>query len=90
MKPWERKAYSAYGASMGRRSCKPSDLTGKVHLARFYLDQGGYDKGGAYWGSGLPLFCLWDDEGSELYTRGASRERVKEEYRGQISGTFYR
>lgn len=41
-----------YGAPMGRRSdakeIEPEDR--KVFDCRVYLDYGGYDKGGAYWG----------------------------------------
>ncbi len=47
------KAYSQYGASMGR----PSEaLEGKVKLFQVRLDSGGYDNGGAYWGPGEPLW----------------------------------
>lgn len=94
--PFYDNVSSKYGAPMGRRSCKPSELAGKVHLARVPMVDGAYDPGGAYWGGpetsqGLRhLFCLWDDDGNVLYTRGVSREAVRQEYQGQISGRFYR
>lgn len=64
------KAYSQYGASLGR----PSHIQGyngeKLHLERVKLDSGGYDKGGAYWGTGEPLFVAWDDSGEfQLFVR---------------------
>lgn len=91
--PFFSNVSSSYGAPMGRRSCKPVELTGRVHLARVPASDGGdYDPGGAYWGGlqSSPLYCLWDDDGNVMYTRGVSREAVKREYRGQISGRFYR
>lgn len=46
------KAYSQYGADMGRRSIYPRDLSlpFKFSLREVRLDTGGYDNGGAYWG----------------------------------------
>ena len=75
MKDYERKGYSQYGASMGRRSS--GDLSGKISLTRVRLDQGGYDKGGAYWGTGTPLWCAEDPEGNIAYLRAATREAAK-------------
>lgn len=46
------KAFSRYGASMGRATTPPQ---GKVHLEHMPLDSGGYDKGGAYWGLRFPV-----------------------------------
>ena len=86
--PYKRKGYTQYGAFMGRGSdCKPEDLLGKVHLRRSYLDNGGYDKGGAYWGLGDPLFCAWNDEGNEVYFRASTREAAKKML---PNCTFYR
>jgi hypothetical protein len=51
-----------YGAPMGRRSygliqnCESRT----VRLFRVNLDQGGYDDGGAYWGTGEPIYCATD------------------------------
>lgn len=56
------KVNSQYGAPMGRRSfgliqnCEPRT----VRLFRVNLDQGGYDDGGAYWGTGEPIYCATD------------------------------
>ena len=90
-KPFERKAFDQYGASMGRNSCQPSELTGKIHLACVPLYDGGYDKGGAYWGIGQPLFCAWDDEGNAYYFRDSSRENARRWIKStNTSVTFYR
>jgi len=53
-----------YGAPMGRYGDKfDSTFAGEVKLARVALWDGGYDHGGAYWGSGTPLWvAVWDDE----------------------------
>ncbi|MCD8261136.1 MAG: hypothetical protein LUD15_06300 [Bacteroides sp.] len=47
-----------YGAPMGRGGTgtdKP-DKDKKVYCRRVYLNSGGYDRGGAYWGFGSPLY----------------------------------
>ena len=50
------KAYSQYGASMGRRDNVAEALdVKKLHLERVRLNSGGYDPGGAYWGQGAPM-----------------------------------
>lgn len=71
MMPFEVKGYNKYGASMGRGS-DFDGLRGKVHLRHVRLDLGGYDKGGAYWGLGQPLWCAWNDE-AEVFFRADSR-----------------
>jgi len=80
------KAYDQYGAQMGRRS-NTSEATApvKMHLQRVSLDSGGYDSGGAYWGTGAPLYRAWSDDGGteemqevflRAYDRGTARQRV--------------
>lgn len=75
MNPSHNRVSCKYGAPMGRGHSPLG--SGKVHLARVRLDSGGYDKGGAYWGTGEPLWCAWDDEGGEVYLRAASRDATK-------------
>lgn len=59
------KAYSQSGSSMGRASYnRPSSKPRSVRLFRVRLNSGGYDNGGAYWGTGEPLFCAMGDEDS--------------------------
>lgn len=71
-----------YGAPMGRMSkCHPGheavDL-GRVYLRRIPLDAGGYDRGGAYWGSGLPIYWAGNDAGDlDYFFRAASREAAR-------------
>lgn len=51
---------SMYGAPMGRSEyiiCNPVPSTLRFKLFRVRLDNGGYDDGGAYWGTGAPLYC---------------------------------
>lgn len=69
--------HSKYGAPMGRNSFQAKTLQGKCHMVRVPLDSGGYDRGGAYWGIGAPLFYVEDSNGNYLYTRGTDRSAVK-------------
>lgn len=89
--PFRRKAYSQYGASMGRHGGTIQDDGQKLHLCRVRLDNGGYDTGGAYWGIGDPLYCLYTDDGTEQYLRAANREAAKAQILAQHPyANFYR
>lgn len=51
-----------FGAPMGRSSYGAPEACDdrSVRVFRVWLDAGGYDDGGAYWGSGIPtrpLYC---------------------------------
>jgi hypothetical protein len=60
-------ACSQYGASMGR-SEYGSPMEGELcGLHRIPIDKGGYDSGGAYWGSGRPLFRVTFAEGERFF-----------------------
>lgn len=63
------KGYSQYGADMGRRTIPAEDRTASIrfHLQRVYLDSGGYDSGGAYWGQGTPLYQYAANQTVEFY-----------------------
>ena len=89
------KAYSQYGASMGRRDNVAEALdVKKLHLERVRLNSGGYDPGGAYWGHGAPLYVAWGDgadEVQEMFLRASDREEAKEIVRGVFKNAkFYR
>lgn len=78
------RAYSKYGADMGRADfCNLDDdaVLGKFELARVYLDSGGYDGGGAYWGHGAPLYRARAFAGGggmvEFFLRAESRVAAK-------------
>jgi hypothetical protein len=81
VKPFERDVFSKYGAPMGRKSDNPANFQGiKIRLCRVRLYDGAYDKGGAYWGMGKPLYCAWgetDGECLEYYFRADDRETAK-------------
>lgn len=73
-----------YGAPMGRPSGHPGNLVdeeGKFCLVRCHLDGGGYDKGGAYWGLGAPLYYYEAPNGESGYVRGRTREIAKDKVR---------
>lgn len=80
--PFEYDVSSKYGAPMGRPSDRPSefDLSRPLHIRQVKFYDGDYDKGGAYWGGGSPLFCVWDDEGHVYYTRASSAYAVKSDF----------
>jgi hypothetical protein len=84
-----------YGAPMGRASHNSyTDKQGNTfeltvnenakpfYLVRCPLNSGGYDRGGAYWGLGAPLYYyegpLTDISG---YVRGKTRDAAKAEVR---------
>ena len=73
------KAYSQYGASMGRRDYGyEEEIEGRVYATRIRLDSGGYDKGGAYWGSGERLYHVYDAGGRfERFVRATSSKAAK-------------
>ena len=85
------KAYSQYGASMGRPDCiNEAETVKKLHLERVRLNSGGYDPGGAYWGQGAPLYVAWGD-GQEMFLRASDREEAKEIAKGVFKhAEFYR
>ena len=87
------KAYSIYGASMGRREIHVGDPVGKMHLQRVRLDRGGYDSGGAYWGTGMPLYRYEDEDAGNVqgYLRARNREDAKAQIRVKYPEVrFYR
>ena len=89
------KAYSQYGASMGRpdRTAEALDVK-KIHLERVQLHSGGYDLGGAYWGHGAPLYVAYGDgaeEVQEMFFRAKDRREAKEIAKGVFKhAEFYR
>lgn len=87
-----------YGAPMGRQGTHWSgpDWPVRFHLRKLPLDSGGYDRGGAYWGIGQPLWYACseeplDGEHAELYLRASTRERAKDQVRERFcAARFYR
>lgn len=69
---------SRYGAPMGRRESRSIDTSAprSVRLFRVRLGADGYDDGGAYWGTGAPLWCAEDDDGNRQFIRAGTRERA--------------
>jgi hypothetical protein len=73
-----QKVNCQYGAPMGRRSygliqnCEART----VRLFRVNLDQGGYDNGGAYWGTGEPIYCATDDADYFETVRASNRDHA--------------
>lgn len=94
--PYNKPVDGSRGAPMGRADKQGDpDYCGKLNLRAVPLYDGGYDKGGAYWGcntGGEYLFCAWSPDGSiARFLRAASlREadaEMREEYpRAEIGG----
>jgi len=73
------------GAPMGRESVGPDDYFKQSSLQCFRVEMSGYgcyDDGGAYWGQGMPLYCVRDmaTRGNEFarYIRASSRAKALE------------
>lgn len=80
-----------YGAPMGRRSWNDNapdvPYTGKFYLQHIPLDSGGYDRGGAYWGTGERVYgyAAADDSINgtlRAYDRADAKEQVLALYPG--------
>jgi hypothetical protein len=68
------------GAALGRPIVHDaaSDFSGKLTLRRSYLDSGGYDSNGTYFGYGQPLYWYASQDGTiDGMLRAASREDAK-------------
>jgi hypothetical protein len=65
------------GSKMGRRDTLPASTHPRLRLRRLPFVDGCYDRQGAYWGSPANVWLAWDDEGTQLFRRGDTRENVK-------------
>lgn len=89
------KVGSMYGSPMGRTRCLGDGISPcKLHLERIRLNMGGYDSGGAYWGTGTPLYVAhgYDDrEAIQIFVRASNRQEAKETVqRERKNVSFYR
>lgn len=71
---------------------KARRFDGFVSLRRVVLDAGGYDKGGAFWGFGQPIWSALSACGTiDLFMRALDREAAKVEVREVApNARFYR
>lgn len=77
--PTTRRA-SPYGAQMGRMSDR-LDATGRLIAQRVSIDQGGYDKGGVYWGlrpRGQHLYAVQDGHGNVAFVDASTSASAKQ------------
>lgn len=66
------------GSPLGRANCKGFGINrnrASYSVHRVRVDRVGYDKGGAYWGLGLPVYAVQDGAGNIAYVR-AETERA--------------
>ena len=82
-----------YGAPMGRYTGPDylDESAGKIYLRRVYINSGGYDAGGAYWGLGAPLWEAQDQDGNGRIFRARDRDGAKADILADSpDATFYR
>ena len=89
--PWKQNGIKGFtredgtwqctGSQMGRRNIIPADYAGeKLKLRRVPFLDGGYDAGGAYWGTPANLWCAWGEtatEQMEVFVRATDRDDAK-------------
>lgn len=80
--PKLEKAYDHRGASMGRsNSIEEPEQEIKFHLYKMPMSSCGcYDNGGAYWGTGDPMYHAFGDGieyKNELFIRARNRSEAK-------------
>ncbi len=62
----------------GRHSGNRRDYSNKITIERIHLDRGGYTRGGKYFGTGAPLFDVYDDDGVVYFqVRALDRNAAK-------------
>lgn len=92
------KAYSMYGADMGRANRLPDNRNAKakLQLQRLKFVDGDYDVGGAYWGGGCGtyIYCAFGDieeVNARVFVRAADRDGAKKQVWDKLpNATFYR
>ena len=73
---------SRYGAPMGRPTWnEPPTKPHSVRVFKVMIDSQGYDDGGAYWGTGKPLYCATDGANYRQFTRADTRLQAIAEFR---------
>jgi len=66
------------GAALGRPTISNGEPEGKMTLRRSYLNSGGYDRNGTYFGCGAPLYWFADEGGNvDGVLRAGHREQAK-------------
>lgn len=82
------------GAAMGRHTIKDADAEApiKLYLRKIYLNQGGYDSNGTYFGTGTPLWWYADADGLvdamvRASDRGTAIQMIRQAY---PLATFFR
>lgn len=76
---------SRYGAPLGRVGARLDGL--RVAVGPVRLDAGGYDSGGAYWGTGVPLWRAFAlDAGKDAFARAPSYAEACAVFRSEHPG----
>jgi len=89
------KGCSQWGAQMGRmNTITEPDFPVKFRMEKLRWTDQCYDQGGAYWGSGDPIFHAWgdaDQDEQEIFIRAKDRDDAKAQVREKFpNARFYR
>ena len=82
------------GARLGRPTTDPNTVPlvpFRFYLRRVRLDHGGYDEGGAYWGTGAPLYRFETGEGPDDLTAwptGFLRARDRQDAKAKLRADY--
>ena len=82
--------FQCTGSVMGRHSDKPASLTGplKLRVRSIHLDSGGYDDGGAYWGTPSNLYEARGEDSEiqvSIFGRASSKAAFIATLRAELS-----
>lgn len=85
----DKNEWTCTGSRMGRISNKAHEIQGKARLRvrRVHLDAGGYDDGGAYWGTPSNLYEARGEDAEQqlsFFTRAADRAEAVHKFRAEL------
>lgn len=76
---WEYMSESGKRSTWRMQSTDLDDVDKRLHLQHVSFVDGGYDRGGAYWGYPSDLYCAFTrDEQTMIFVRGRNREQLQE------------
>jgi hypothetical protein len=79
-----KEVSSRYGAPMGRINRGHNASAERWYLRRVPINNGGYDRGGAYWGIGAPLWNAYTEDGeTDVFFRARDRDAAKAHMRSE-------
>ena len=87
----DRKRGASHGRPAKRPTIDPAQVCERLSLQRAHLNAAGYDRGGAYWGIGAPLFYYANATGTlDGYVRGRDRAAAKKAVLAKYPNVVFR